>query len=63
MSGAVATARPTQALRARRESQRPGVARSATRPATMGDDNAKQDVKRYGRHSQTTAALTTTTSS
>lgn len=48
MSGPVATARPPQALRLRRESQRPGVARSATRPANMEDDSAKQDARRYG---------------
>ncbi|KAH7406887.1 Spt20 family-domain-containing protein [Phaeosphaeria sp. MPI-PUGE-AT-0046c] len=47
MSGPVATARPTQALRLRRESQRPGVARSAARPANMEDETAKQDVRRY----------------
>jgi transcription factor SPT20 len=48
MSGPVATARPVQALRQRRESQRPGVARSATRPAAMEDESAKQDPRRYG---------------
>jgi transcription factor SPT20 len=48
MSGPVATARPVQALRQRRESQRPGVARSAARPNTMEDESAKQDPRRYG---------------
>lgn len=48
MSGPVATARPTQALRLRRESQRPGVARTATKTANMEDDSAKQDTRRYG---------------
>jgi len=47
MSGPVATARPTQALRLRRESQRPGVARTVTRPSTMEDDGAKTDGRRY----------------
>lgn len=50
MSGPVATARPTQALRLRRESQRPGVARSVARPANMEDESAKQDIRRYGTH-------------
>ncbi|KAF2828045.1 hypothetical protein CC86DRAFT_369205 [Ophiobolus disseminans] len=47
MSGPVATARPLQALRLRRESQRPGVARSATRPANMEDEGVKQDTRRF----------------
>ncbi|KAH7080871.1 Spt20 family-domain-containing protein [Paraphoma chrysanthemicola] len=47
MSGPVATARPPQALRLRRESQRPGVARTATRPANMEGEPAKQDTRRY----------------
>ncbi|KAL5115705.1 hypothetical protein ACEQ8H_006417 [Pleosporales sp. CAS-2024a] len=47
MSGPVATARPVQALRLRRESQRPGVARAATRPSLMDDDGAKPDPWRY----------------
>jgi transcription factor SPT20 len=48
MSGPVATARPVQALRLRRESQRPGVARAVTRPSNMEDDSAKADPRRYG---------------
>jgi transcription factor SPT20 len=48
MSGPVATARPIQALRLRRESQRPGVARTMARPSTMEDESAKQDTRRYG---------------
>lgn len=48
MSGAVATARPTQALRVRRESQRPGVARVVTKTNNMEDDSAKPEPKLYG---------------
>jgi hypothetical protein len=48
MSGPVATARPPQALRLRRESQRPGVARTVTRPANMETEAARQDTRRYG---------------
>jgi hypothetical protein len=51
MSGAVATARPTQALRARRESQRPGIARVVTKTPTMEDDSAKPEPKQFGMHS------------
>ncbi|CAO2652564.1 Nn.00g008470.m01.CDS01 [Neocucurbitaria sp. VM-36] len=47
MSGPVATARPPQALRLRRESQRPGVARTVTRPPNMEDEGAKQETRRY----------------
>ncbi|KAH8731626.1 Spt20 family-domain-containing protein [Phaeosphaeriaceae sp. PMI808] len=47
MSGPIATARPSQALRLRRESQRPGVARAAARSSNMEDEGAKQDTKRY----------------
>ncbi|KAJ4373253.1 hypothetical protein N0V83_003547 [Neocucurbitaria cava] len=47
MSGPVATARPPQALRLRRESQRPGVARTVTRPANMEDEGVKQETRRY----------------
>lgn len=47
MSGAVATARPTQALRARRESQRPGIARVVTKTPTMEDDSAKPEPKQF----------------
>lgn len=50
MSGAVATARPTQALRVRRESQRPGVARVVTKTTSMEDDSAKLEPKLYGMH-------------
>lgn len=51
MSGAVATARPTQALRARRESQRPGIARVVTKTINMEEDSAKPEPKLYGmRH-------------
>ena len=51
MSGAVATARPTQALRVRRESQRPGVARVVTKTNNMEDEAAKPEPKLYGmRH-------------
>jgi transcription factor SPT20 len=48
MSGPVATARPIQALRLRRESQRPGVARTIARPSSTEDESAKQDTRRYG---------------
>lgn len=48
MSGPVATARPTQALRLRRESQRPGVARTVTRTPAMEDEAVKHDSRRYG---------------
>ncbi|KAH9870055.1 hypothetical protein J1614_006977 [Plenodomus biglobosus] len=48
MSGPIATARPTQALRVRRESQRPGVARTGTKPPAMDDPATKSDNKRYG---------------
>ena len=48
MSGAVATARPTQALRVRRESQRPGVARVVTKTNNMEDEAAKPQPKLYG---------------
>ncbi|KAF2622494.1 hypothetical protein BU25DRAFT_452018 [Macroventuria anomochaeta] len=47
MSGAVATARPTQALRVRRESQRPGVARVVTKTNNMENDSAKPEPKLY----------------
>ncbi|OSS48964.1 hypothetical protein B5807_06842 [Epicoccum nigrum] len=47
MSGAVATARPTQALRARRESQRPGIARVVTKTPNMEDDSAKPEPKQF----------------
>ena len=48
MSAAVATARPSQALRQRRETQRPSLARAATRAANNMDNGApKEDVKRY----------------
>ena len=50
MSGAVATARPTQALRVRRESQRPGVARVVTKSNNIEDDSAKPEPKLYGTH-------------
>jgi transcription factor SPT20 len=50
MSGAVATARPTQALRVRRESQRPGVARVVTKANNMEDEAAKPEPKLYGMH-------------
>ena len=49
MSAAVVTARPAQALRLRRESQRPGVARAGTKPPNMEDESAKQDMRRYGK--------------
>jgi transcription factor SPT20 len=55
MSGAVATARPTQALRARRESQRPGIARVVTKTPTMEDDSAKPEPKQFGMHSRPAA--------
>ncbi|KAJ8116663.1 hypothetical protein OPT61_g1949 [Boeremia exigua] len=45
MSGAVATARPTQALRLRRESQRPGVARVVTKSSNVEDDSSKPEPK------------------
>lgn len=48
MSGSIAVARPTQALRLRRESQRPSVARSATRQSTMEHESPKQDIRRFG---------------
>ena len=48
MSGPVVTARPPQALRLRRESQRPGVARTITRPPAVEDESAKQETRRYG---------------
>ncbi|KAF1923212.1 uncharacterized protein M421DRAFT_426024 [Didymella exigua CBS 183.55] len=47
MSGAVATARPTQALRVRRESQRPGVARVITKTNNMEDEAAKPEPRLY----------------
>ncbi|KAJ4364763.1 hypothetical protein N0V95_000711 [Ascochyta clinopodiicola] len=47
MSGAVATARPTQALRMRRESQRPGVARVVTKTNNMDDHTAQPEPKLY----------------
>lgn len=51
MSGAVATARPTQALRVRRESQRPGVARVVTKTNhTAEEEGAKPEPKLYGMH-------------
>lgn len=50
MSAAVATARPTQALRLRRESQRPGVARTSTKATIMEDDVPKEDGRRYGTY-------------
>ena len=48
MSGPVATARPPQALRLRRESQRPGVARTITKPPAVEEESVKQEAKRYG---------------
>lgn len=56
MSGPVATARPMQALRVRRESQRPGPARTGPRPPAMDDDSAKPDTKRYGMSPPTSIA-------
>ncbi|KAF9695418.1 hypothetical protein EKO04_006374 [Ascochyta lentis] len=47
MSGAIATARPTQALRVRRESQRPGVARVVTKTNNMEDHGAQPEPKLY----------------
>ncbi|CBX99509.1 hypothetical protein IAQ61_005238 [Plenodomus lingam] len=47
MSGSVATARPTQALRVRRESQRPAAARTGTKPPVMDDQATKPDTRRY----------------
>ncbi|KAF2657640.1 hypothetical protein K491DRAFT_654442 [Lophiostoma macrostomum CBS 122681] len=47
MSTAVATTRPTQALRLRRESQRPSLARSATSKANNAESGVKEDTKRY----------------
>ncbi|KAH6644574.1 Spt20 family-domain-containing protein [Boeremia exigua] len=47
MSGAVATARPTQALRVRRESQRPGVARVVTKSNNIEDESTKPEPKLY----------------
>jgi transcription factor SPT20 len=47
MSTAVTTARPTQALRLRRESQRPNLARSANSKANNPENGAKEDTKRY----------------
>ena len=46
MSSATVTARPSQALRLRRESQRPNLARTA-KPGTMEDGAAKEDPKRF----------------
>lgn len=49
MSGPVAVARPAQPPRLRRESQRPGVARTATRQSNMEDEGAKQEeARKYG---------------
>ncbi|KAF5849475.1 hypothetical protein GGP41_006439 [Bipolaris sorokiniana] len=48
MSGSVAVARPSQPPRLRRESQRPGVARTATRQSNMEDDSAKpEEARKY----------------
>jgi transcription factor SPT20 len=48
MSVAVATARPSQALRQRRESQRPTLARTTTAKANnMENGILKEDVRRY----------------
>lgn len=62
MSGAIAVQRPPQALRLRRESQRPGVARSATKQSTMEDESPKHDTRRYGasKKTQRSAAQSTT---
>jgi transcription factor SPT20 len=57
MSGAVATARPTQALRVRRESQRPGVARVVTKTNNMEEESAKPEPKLYGMRHATTLPL------
>ncbi|KAI4632762.1 hypothetical protein J4E80_000120 [Alternaria sp. BMP 0032] len=46
MSGPVAVARPAQPPRLRRESQRPGVARTTTRQSNMEDESAKHDEAR-----------------
>jgi transcription factor SPT20 len=46
MSTTVAVARPSQALRQRRESQRPSLARSSTAKAN-NMDNAVKDTKRF----------------
>jgi transcription factor SPT20 len=59
MSGPVATARPTQALRLRRESQRPGVARTAAKSSNMEDESAKQDARRYGMRLLTPTIVST----
>jgi transcription factor SPT20 len=48
MSGPVAVARPSQPPRLRRESQRPGVARTVTRQSNMEDESAKQEARKYG---------------
>lgn len=49
MSGSVAVARPSQPPRLRRESQRPGVARTMTRQSNMEDEGVKQeDARKYG---------------
>ncbi|KAF2265185.1 hypothetical protein CC78DRAFT_567762 [Lojkania enalia] len=48
MSAAAVTARPSQALRQRRESQRPGLTRaSTTKASNMENGSAKEDPKRY----------------
>ena len=47
MSAAVATARPAQALRLRRESQRPTLARNANSKAPNADMSVKEEPKRY----------------
>lgn len=44
---AVAVARPSQALRQRRESQRPSVGRSSTAKANTTESAGKEDTKRY----------------
>ncbi|KAF1954723.1 hypothetical protein CC80DRAFT_114500 [Byssothecium circinans] len=47
MSGPVVAARPSQALRQRRESQRPNAAKASTRLNTMDTAAPKEEVKRY----------------
>lgn len=59
MSGAVATARPTQALRVRRESQRPGVARVVNKTNNMEEDSAKPEPKLYGMQPATSFRAST----
>ncbi|KAF2247033.1 hypothetical protein BU26DRAFT_520312 [Trematosphaeria pertusa] len=47
MSAAVATVRPSQALRQRRESQRPSVAKSSARQNNMENGAPKEDARRF----------------